>query len=102
MSVNEGINKFYQQINELRAKLHNSDYKAIKFAEGELTTEEFEPIKQQRKIWRSEINRLEKDIAFAENTTPSISERIETISNILKEGEENAANNHDAQQDGNI
>lgn len=62
MSVNEVIHEYYQQINVLRAKLHNSDYKAIKFAEGELTTEEFAPVREQRRAWRDRINQLENKI----------------------------------------
>jgi hypothetical protein len=62
MSINEVIYEYYQQINVLRAKLHNSDYNAIKFAEGELTTEEFTPVREQRRAWRAEINELEDKI----------------------------------------
>lgn len=47
------------QIEELRTKLSCTDYKAIKFFEGELTEEEYAPIKQQRKLWREKINNLE-------------------------------------------
>lgn len=43
----------------LKAKLRDTDYKAIKFAEGEMTAEEFEPVKAERKAWRAEINELE-------------------------------------------
>lgn len=43
-------------------KLSATDYQAIKFAEGELTAEEFAPIKEQRKAWRAEINQLEKEL----------------------------------------
>ena len=41
--------------------LQASDYKAIKYAEGLLTEEEYTPIKEQRQAWRKEINRLEKE-----------------------------------------
>ena len=47
------------QILELKKQLSDTDYQAIKFAEGELTEEEFAPIKAQRHFWRSEIKRLE-------------------------------------------
>lgn len=50
------------QIVELKIKLHNTDYQAIKFAEGELTAGEFSPIKIQRKAWRTEINKLETQL----------------------------------------
>ena len=48
------------RIIELKQLLADSDYKAIKYAEGELTAEEYEPIKQQRREWREEIRSLEK------------------------------------------
>ncbi len=49
----------YERINELKKQLADTDYLAIKFAEGELTAEDFTPIKAQRKAWRAEINDLE-------------------------------------------
>ena len=48
------------RIYELKQLLLDTDYKAIKYAEGELTAEEYAPIKQQRREWREEINLLEK------------------------------------------
>ena len=47
------------RIAELKKLLQATDYQAIKYAEGELSAEEYEPIKQQRKEWREEINALE-------------------------------------------
>ena len=44
----------------LKQKLSSTDYHAIKFAEGQITAEEYEPIKKQRQDWRDEINELEK------------------------------------------
>ena len=49
-----------KRICELKKLLFNTDYQAIKYAEGELTAEEFAPIKEQRRQWRAEINELEK------------------------------------------
>lgn len=48
-----------QQILELKQMLDDTDYQAIKYAEGWLTDEEYAPIKEQRQAWRDEINRLE-------------------------------------------
>jgi hypothetical protein len=47
------------RISDLKKHLADTDYIAIKFAEGELTADEFAPIKAQRKLWREEINTLE-------------------------------------------
>ncbi len=49
----------YGKILELKKKLADTDYKLMKFMEGQLTEEEYEPIKQQRQAWRNEINELE-------------------------------------------
>ena len=54
--------KEFAKIQELRGKLALTDYQAIKFAEGELTAEEYEPIKEQRKQWRQQINELQEKI----------------------------------------
>jgi hydrogenase maturation factor HypE len=51
-----------QKINQLKAKLRDTDYKAIKFAEGEMSAEEYEPVKLERRAWREEINLLEAEI----------------------------------------
>lgn len=50
-----------QQIDQLKAQLAESDYKAIKFAEGWISEDDYAPIKQQRQLWREEINRLEAE-----------------------------------------
>lgn len=47
------------QIQVLKKLLIKTDYQAIKFAEGELSAEEYAPIKQLRKEWRQKINELE-------------------------------------------
>ena len=52
--------KKQQRIAELQQLLSSTDYKCMKFAEGLLSNEEYEPIKKQRQEWRDEINELEK------------------------------------------
>ena len=39
-----------------RNNLLSTDYQAIKFAEGELTAEEYAEVKAQRTQWRKEVN----------------------------------------------
>lgn len=51
------------RIYELKAMLSESDYKAIKFAEGELSAEEYEPTRLERREWRLEINAIEAELA---------------------------------------
>ena len=55
------------RINELKTYLKATDYKSIKYAEGELSEEEFEPIKEQRKAWRAEINELQAQLQTYED-----------------------------------
>lgn len=53
----QAINK---EISELKKKLSDTDYKAIKYSEGWLTDEEYAEAKAQREQWRKRINELEK------------------------------------------
>ena len=62
MTRNEKIKEKSEQIMQLRGQLHNTDYQAIKFAEGELTVAEYAPVREQRKTWRAQINALEAEI----------------------------------------
>ena len=48
------------QINDYKKKLEDSDYKALKFIDGEFTEEEYAPIREERKHYRIKINELEK------------------------------------------
>ena len=47
------------EIAELKRKLADTDYKAIKFAEGAMTAAEYEPTMRERQSWRDRINELE-------------------------------------------
>jgi hypothetical protein len=53
-------NLIEKRIIELKELLSKTDYKAIKYAEGYYTEDEYAPIKAERKSWRDEINKLEK------------------------------------------
>lgn len=50
----------FLRIAELKKLLADSDYKAIKYAEGVISASEYVPIKAKREMWRKEINDLEK------------------------------------------
>ena len=50
------------QIDNLKQHLINTDYQAIKFAEGQISEEDYAPIKAQRQAWRDEINILEQEV----------------------------------------
>ena len=49
-----------KRIEELKSLLSSSDYKAIKYAEGELTEEEYAETKALRRGYRAEINQLQE------------------------------------------
>ena len=55
----QAINK---EISELKKKLFDTDYKAIKYSEGWLTDEEYAEVKAQREEWRKRINELEASL----------------------------------------
>lgn len=48
-----------QKIEILKQKLKDTDYKAIKYAEGQLSEEEYASMKAERQSWRDRINELE-------------------------------------------
>ena len=56
------------KIGILKCKLAETDYKAIKYAEGELLEEEYAETKAQRKEWRKEINKLEEELKDDSNS----------------------------------
>lgn len=49
------------EIGILKSKLKNSDYKVLKYIEGQLSLEEYLIIKATRQEWRNKINELEKE-----------------------------------------
>lgn len=51
-----------EEIREALEALRASDYKAIKFAEGLISAEEYEPIKVARQQLRDRINQLEQQL----------------------------------------
>ena len=50
------------EIQTLKAKLSSSDYKLFKFLEGEISEEEYQTIKKERREWRERINELEEEL----------------------------------------
>jgi hypothetical protein len=53
------------KISELKNKLKETDYKALKYAEGFLSEAEYAETKTQRQAWRDEINALEAKLQEA-------------------------------------
>lgn len=54
--------KSEDEICELKMKLLQTDYQAIKYAEGMFTLSEYAPIREQRQAWRDRINELEGEM----------------------------------------
>lgn len=50
------------RITKLKRNLADTDYQAIKYAEGQLTEQEYASMKAQRQAWRDEINKLEEEL----------------------------------------
>ena len=50
------------RISELKQLLAETDYRAIKYAEGYYTEEEYAPYKALRQSYRDEINKLEQEL----------------------------------------
>ena len=49
------------KISKLQSLLSHTDYKAIKYAEGLISEQDYAVIKLQRQTWRDEINKLENE-----------------------------------------
>ena len=60
--INSPTYPYQQKINEFKKRLRDTDYKAIKYAEGLIPLSEYQEIRAERQEWRDEINQLEKQI----------------------------------------
>lgn len=58
----QNTNTAETQIEALKQNLADTDYKAIKYAEGLISEEDYAPTKKQRQQWRNEINLLELEL----------------------------------------
>lgn len=52
-----------REITALKSLLSDTDYKALKHSEGEITEADYEQTKLQRRAWRERINELEAGIS---------------------------------------
>ena len=62
------IDEVQRKIDETKAKLSQTDYQAIKYAEGFISETDYAQIKAKRQAWRDEINALEAELASKEVT----------------------------------
>lgn len=56
------LENIINRISTLKHNLKLTDYKAIKYGEGLITSDEYAPIKMQRMQYREEINKLEEQL----------------------------------------
>lgn len=59
MAFNEKRYEVHKQIIELKRKLRSTDYIAIKYAEGEISSSEYAETRSKRRAWRKQINDLQ-------------------------------------------
>lgn len=59
---------YQQKINELKRKLSATDYKAIKYAEGLISEEDYAPIKAEREAYREQIRECERLIHYIKHS----------------------------------
>lgn len=57
-----------EEIEQLKQQLADTDYKAIKYAEGWYTKAEYAPIKAEREALRERIRELENEIELSTET----------------------------------
>ncbi len=62
-SNNARKEELQRQINHYKSLLTESDYRAIKYAEGYYTEEQYAPYKAERQACRDAINQLEQQLA---------------------------------------
>lgn len=54
------MDEIMAEINALKSLLRDTDYQAIKFAEGAITEAEYAETREKRAAWRVRINELEE------------------------------------------
>jgi hypothetical protein len=59
---NPRISEIEQRLQDIRMELQVTDYKAIKYAEGQYADGEYEPVKAARAALRAEYNQLEAEL----------------------------------------
>lgn len=74
------------EIKTLKKLLKDTDFKAIKYSEGAISEEEYEPVKTVRASWRARINEIEESFVRPTLTRKEIdmAERL-AIENLTKE-----------------
>lgn len=92
--------KAKKRIRVLKQQLKDTDYKALKYADGALTDEEYEEDKKQRQAWRDEINECESKIVKPTLTPDEVKaaedKAMQKIEELRKQREEQNKANEEA------
>lgn len=75
------LKEIEEELKDFKEMLTNTDYQAIKYAEGWYTEEEYTPIKEEREYWRNNIRELEKEQALLNGEEIIEEEIIENYTN---------------------
>jgi hypothetical protein len=67
---------------ELQGLLHQTDYQAIKYAEGALTDDQYSYLKKQRESWRSSYNAIQSSLTLDAVNAVTYSTEIPVIESI--------------------
>lgn len=59
---------YLAEITALKGLLSDTDYKALKHADGVISHEDYEPVKMQREEWRKLINEYEEKLKDMDET----------------------------------
>ncbi len=81
------LREIEEELKNFKEMLTNTDYQAIKYAEGWYTEEKYAPIKEDREGWRQNIRALEKEQAILLGLPYEEEEEEETVTSNLHENE---------------
>lgn len=75
----------HDRMEELKDMLKQTDYKPLKYLDGDYTEEEYAQIKAERESWRTEIREIEKDFVEPTLTREEIDEAEQKAVKSLKD-----------------
>lgn len=77
----------FKRLRELKKYLADSDYVALKHADGALSDEEYAEMRTLRAMWRAEINQIEEEFTEPTMTEEEAMEAIRIYEESLEEEE---------------
>lgn len=86
VSYDDTQKSLFAQKTQIKKELKNTDYRALKYADGCYTEEEYAPYKAEREAWREQIREIEKTFSEPTLTRDEIDEAERLAMEKLKEG----------------